>query len=143
LFTYRNLIRGAEKFAPFFKLNCKKERKNYMVIQLGRLTREVELKKTNFNGEERSVLNNALAIRVGKNTTAFTNITAWGQTAESMAKYFKKGDELLLKGELRNKKRKLEDGREITTVFILVTGFEFTHGNKPKEENSADGLTAY
>ena len=103
-----------------------------MIIELCRLTREVKLSTINFNGEEKSVLNNAIAIKVDKENSAFINITAWGRVAEAMAKYFNKGDEILIKGELRSRKSKIGD-KEITIPFVLVNNFEFTHGNKPKE----------
>lgn len=109
-----------------------------MIIELCRLVRDVKLSTVNFNGEEKVVLNNAVAIKVNKDTSAFVDITAWGIVAETIAKYFKKGDEILVKGEIRNKKSKVEE-KEITNVFILVNNFEFTHGNKElKKDSDAD-----
>ena len=107
-----------------------------MIIELCRLVRDVELKTTNFNGEDKSVLNNAIAIKVGKEQSAFIDITAWGSNAELMAKHLKKGDELLIKGEIRNKKYKVSDDKEINMPYILVSNFEFTYGNKREKESS-------
>ena len=105
-----------------------------MIMELCRLVRDVELKKMNFNGEERSVLNNAIAIAINKEQSAFIDMTAWGKTAETMAAYLKKGDEVVIKGELRNKKYKA-DNKEITMPYVLVSSFEFTYGNKRGQNN--------
>jgi len=107
-----------------------------MIYQLGRLTREVSLQEIDVNGEKKSVLNNSLAIKIDKENTAYINIAAWSGLAERIAKYYKKGDEILLKGEIRNKKSTIED-KEIVAVYMLVSGFEFTHGNK-RDEDSAE-----
>lgn len=100
-----------------------------MVVQLCRLVREVELSVVSFNGEEKSVLNNAIAIKNKKGNSTFVDIAVWGKIAETIAKYFKKGDEILIKGELRNKIIEA-DNKNTVKVYILVRGFEFTHGNK-------------
>lgn len=107
-----------------------------MIIQLCRLTKDIELKQVNINGEDKVVLNNAIAFQADKDNSVFVDITVWGKNAEIMAKYFKKGDELLIKGELRNKKNKIND-KDFISVYILVSSFEFTHGNK-KELSKTD-----
>lgn len=112
------------------------ERVEKMFIQLCRLTKDTELKQVNINGEEKNVLNNTIAFQADKNNSVFVDVTAWGKNAELMAKYFKKGDEILIKGELRNKKNKIND-KEFMSVYILVNTFEFTHGNK-KETPKTD-----
>ena len=104
-----------------------------MVIQLCRLARDVRLSTVDINGENKTVLNNAIAIQIDSNTVAFMEITAWGKTAESIVKYFRKGDALQIIGELRNKKSMVE-GKEITNVYVLVTGFHFTYGNLKQSE---------
>ena len=112
-----------------------------MVIELCRLVRDVKLSTINFNGEERNVFNNAVAIQVDKAHSTFVNITAWGKTAETMAKHLNKGDELLIRGELRNNKAKLGD-KLITTVYVLVTSFAFTYGNRRIDEAQNTNSTA-
>jgi len=113
-----------------------------MIYQLGRLVKEVEFKEIEIGGKKKSVLNNSLAIKIDKDNTAYVDITAWGSIAESISKFFHKGDEILIKGEIRNKKSKVEE-KEIATVFVLVTGFEFTYGNKRKDDNVEDISAEY
>ena len=110
-----------------------------MVYQLGRLVKKVELKEIEIDGKKKTVLNNSLAVKIDKDNTAFIDITAWGSIAESISKFFHKGDEILIKGEIRNKNSKIEE-KEIAMVFILVTGFEFTYGNKRKDDDEATAI---
>ena len=105
-----------------------------MIYQLGRLVKDVNLTTTDINGAEKKVFNNVLAIRIDQEKTAYIDVTAWGNVAENLSKYFKKGNEVLLRGEIRNKKNTIE-GKEINVVFMLITGFEFTYGNKKEQEN--------
>ncbi len=101
-----------------------------MFIELGRLTRDVVLKKVQVgNEEEKSVVNNCLAVNYDKEHSSFIDLSAWGNTAEIMAKYLKKGDEVFIEGELRSKPLKSGD-KDLTMPYILVTKIRFTHGNK-------------
>ncbi len=104
-----------------------------MFIELGRLTRNVEVKTVVVGKEEKSVLNNCLAVNYDKDNTAFIDFTAWGGIAETIGKYLSKGNEVLLEGELRNKKLKVGD-KEYTVPYVLVTKIRFTHGNKNLED---------
>lgn len=105
-----------------------------MVMEIGRLTFDVEVKEV--GNDSKKVLNNRIAINVGKDKTTFIDITAWNGTAELIAKSFKKGNEICVVGTLvNNKKKSTKDNVEFEydTVGILVDHIEFTHGN-PKEE---------
>ncbi len=100
-----------------------------MVMELGRLVFEVKLDEV---GDDKKVVNNRIAIQVGKDKTTFVDIVAWGSTAELIAKYFNKGNEILIQGILTNKTRKKEEV-EYETVAILVDRVIFTHGNAKEE----------
>lgn len=101
-----------------------------MLVELGRIVYDVELKAV---GDGKKVVNNALAIQRGKNLTTFIEFEAWDQTAERIAKYYKKGYEILLQGQLVNKKKKKGE-QEFQTVAIVVDKMFFTHGN-PKNKD--------
>jgi single-strand DNA-binding protein len=96
-----------------------------MVVELGRLVFDVEVKEVK-NGKK--VLNNRLAIRANAKETVFIDIVAWDQVAELMAKYFSKGNEVLIQGELRNDTKE-KDGVKYQSVFLLVDKLKFTSGN--------------
>ncbi|MDR2089908.1 MAG: single-stranded DNA-binding protein [Clostridiales Family XIII bacterium] len=100
-----------------------------MFIEIGRLTREVEVKTVVANGIEKRVLNNRFAVRVNETDTAFIDVTAWNGTADFIARHFKKGDELFIEGELRNRVVKA-DGGTFGHPFVLITRCRFTHGNR-------------
>jgi len=102
---------------------------------LGRLVYDVKV-TTLENGKK--VLNNRLAMKVGKDLTTFIDIVAWEGTAEFIEKYYKKGFEILLQGELINKKG-LKENVEYDTVAILVDKVIFTYGN-PREVDVPDFL---
>lgn len=96
-----------------------------MIVELGRIVREVEIKEV---AEGKKVINNALAIQRGKNLTTFVEFEAWDQVAELIAKHFKKGYEILIQGQLINKKKKKGE-IEYTGVGVLVDKIYFTNGN--------------
>lgn len=99
-----------------------------MIMELGRLVYDVEVKDV---GDNKKVLNNRIAIQNSKEDTTFIDIVAWNNTAHLIGKYFKKGYEILIQGQLINKKIKKND-IEYDTVAILVNKVIFTNGN-PKE----------
>lgn len=104
-----------------------------MLVELGRIVYDVELKNV---GENKKVVNNVIAIQRGKNQTTFVEFEAWDQTAELIQKYFRKGYEILIQGQLINKKKKRGD-MEYQGVGILVDKIYFTHGN-PREQDDIE-----
>ncbi len=104
-----------------------------MVVELGRLYFNVELKEVGEN--KLKVLNNRLAINNGKDKKdTFVDIVAWQGTAELIAKYYKKGDEIYIEGNLINSTTKKENV-EFENVAINVTRIKFTHGNNNPKIN--------
>jgi len=104
-----------------------------MFIEIGRLTQDVEIKTVSVNDVEKHVTNNRLAVRVSKENTAFIDVTAWNGTADFLGTHFKKGDELFIEGELRNRVTKYGD-KELSIPFVLISRIRFTHGNKRLED---------
>lgn len=97
-----------------------------MFAEIGRLTQDVSL--TPIGDDGKCVVNNRLAISYDKDRTAYIDLSAWNRTGQFMADHFKKGDELFVEGELRNKTNMIA-GKEITMPYLLVTRVRFTHGN--------------
>lgn len=62
---------------------------NNIFVLIGRLTREVELKKTS-NGK--NVCEITLAVQNSKDDTSFIGITLFGKIAETVNEYCRKGD---------------------------------------------------
>lgn len=104
-----------------------------MVVELGRLVYDVKVEKVKVGNDEKSVLNNRIAISLGKDKTTFVDIVAWGGTAELIGKHFKKGNEIYVEGHLINKTKK-KDNVEFDGVTLNIDSIKFTNGNKEKEE---------
>ena len=112
------------------------------VILKGRLTATQELQKT---ATDIYVTDFSVAVnrRFNKEQTDFINCQAWRQTAEFITKYFTKGQEILVIGELHIDKWD-KDGETRYTTRIVVDEVDFCgskEGNKqqsnvkPKEDD--------
>lgn len=68
---------------------------------IGRLTKPNEPKQYNSQNGNGIVLKNTIAIKgKKKDESYFVDFTAWGKTAEYLAKYSNKGDKIAISGEL-------------------------------------------
>ena len=75
------------------------------VILLGRLVADPETRYTQSNiamTRFKIAVNRPGKPQEGQPTADFFNLTAWRSTAEFVAKYFKKGQQVLVEGYLRN-----------------------------------------
>lgn len=61
----------------------------------------------------------------GKEHTEWHSITAFGKTADTIAKHLRKGDSMLVSGKLQTQKWVDKDGHERYTTKIIVQDFEF------------------
>ena len=93
------------------------------VILKGRLTATPELKTTTT---DIYVTDFSVAVnrRFNKEQTDFINCQAWRQTAEFINKYFTKGQEILVIGELHIEKWD-KDGETRYTTRVVVDEVEF------------------
>lgn len=104
---------------------------------LGRNVRPIELKSTP-NGTK--VANFTLAVdnkTKGEKVTSFINCVAWGNIAEVASKYVKKGDRVVVIGELYENKYTVKDGSSRSMVGVNVSQLELiepkTQAAEPKE----------
>jgi len=110
------------------------------VIICGRVTKDIELKKTN---EGRAVVSLVLATNntyVDKNNNKvdkadFHNIVIWGTMAETVAKYCVKGSVLLVEGRLQNRNFEGRDGVKKFVTEVVAEKFQF--GPKPSGASQA------
>lgn len=110
------------------------------VILKGRLTTKPELKTT---VSDIYVTDFSVAVnrRFNKEQTDFINCQAWRQTAEFINKYFDKGQEILVVGELHIDKWE-KDGETRYSTRVSVDEVEFCgnkadnkeHGNSAEEQ---------
>lgn len=102
------------------------------VILKGRLTASPELKTTT---SEIYVTDFSIAVnrRFNKEQTDFINCQAWRNTAEFITKYFTKGQEILVIGELHIEKYE-KDGEIKSVTRVVVDEVEFC-GSKSENKN--------
>ena len=113
------------------------------VILIGRLTRDIELKKTQ---SDVSCVSFSIAIdkpykkdREHPEAT-FVNCTAWRAQAEFLAKYFAKGDKVAVEGYLDDNVWTDKEGKERKDKIVVVNEVEFVEkkGNKTTDNTSED-----
>lgn len=103
---------------------------------IGRLTKDLELKKTKSN---KSYISFTLAIDRGKDKqgnpmTDFINFQAWEGRADTLAKYLHKGDMVFVEGELKNNNYEDQNKVKHYSFVVNVTGFNLLPNNRKGEE---------
>lgn len=106
------------------------------VILKGRLTGDPELHQT-VNGVSVTDFSIAVNRRFNKDETDFINCQAWRNSGEFVSKYFKKGQEILVSGELHIDKWD-KDGQTRYTTRVVVDNVEFCGS---KVDNNNDNKT--
>ena len=119
------------------------------VMVIGRITKQPEARKTpggtvvcGF-----SVATNRSYSVDGqrKEETEFIDVTAFGKSAENIAKYFSKGDEIFVEGRLKKSTWEKKDGTKGYRTDVILEKFEFGQKSaanrtaKPAEEAPDDG----
>lgn len=94
------------------------------IIIKGRLTADPEIRTTS-SGVPVCSFDVAVNRRFDKETADFFRCNAWRQAAETIAKYFAKGKEILIKGEMQSRKWVSDDGQNRISWEIVVEQFEF------------------
>ena len=102
-------------------------------IASGNLTRDPELKYSQ-NGKAYTRFSIAVQRPFDRENTDFFNTTCFGKTAENVASYTKKGDKLLIEGQVQMEKR---DDKVYTNVIASQVEFLSTKGNtSSRQQNS-------
>ena len=107
---------------------------NNVVLQ-GKLGKDIDLKYTQSGKAVGSV---SIAVTRdfkdanGNRETDWINLVFWGKTAETVANYFKKGDEILVIGRLQVRNYEDQQGNKKYVTEIVVGNFSFP-GGKSKE----------
>lgn len=101
------------------------------VILCGRIARAVELQKTTSG---MSIIKNAIACdRGGRDKgTDFVPVTFFGNTAELVGKFVRKGDRIGIEGHVRVETRENQDGKR-TFFDVVADRVEFLGGGQRQE----------
>ena len=105
------------------------------VVIIGRLTRDVELRKTNSDA---SVCSFTVAVdnptgADREKTASFISCVAWRQLADLIARYLKKGSLVGVEGRLQTRTYETRDGRKATATEVVCDNVQFLD---PKDNNS-------
>ena len=102
---------------------------------VGRIARGVDLQKTQSG---LSIVKNAIACdRGGRDKgTDFIPVTFFGDRAELVAKFVRKGDRLGIEGHIRVETRETQDGKR-TYFDVIADNVEFLQGPKRPESHYA------
>lgn len=107
------------------------------VILYGRLTADPELKQTQSG---KPAVSNGVAINEGRNIgTTFVNFYAYEKNAEFIARYFQKGDGILIEGHLTNNRLE-RDGKQLS-VLGVVCDLVFFAESERSNQNSVTNAT--
>ena len=101
------------------------------VILKGRVAKDPDV-KTTASGQTFTRLTIAVDryTKAGEERKAdFIGCTAWGNTAQFLAKYFTKGKEILCEGRIQTGNYTDKDGKKIYTTDVVLDRVEFC-GNK-------------
>ena len=112
------------------------------VILLGRLVNDPEIKYT--QSSNMLVVNFRLAVnrrfvKQGEERQAdFINIIAWSKTAEFVAKYFKKGQQVAIIGRVETRNYKDDKGVMHYITEVIAEEVDFAGGKSNKENEEAE-----
>src|SRR5574344_1720301 len=93
------------------------------VVLVGRLVRDVELRKTQSNMSVSSftiAVDNRQKGSDGNKTTSFIPCTAWNQSADYLSKYAHKGSLVGIDGRLNQRSYEKRDGTKANVVEVVA-----------------------
>lgn len=109
------------------------------VVLVGRLTAKPELRYTPQNTAYTRfsvAVNRNFTNAEGKRDADFINVVAWRKQAETISKYFDKGNLIALEGRLQTGSYDDKDGNKRYTVDVALDNFEFVESKASREQSS-------
>ena len=102
-----------------------------LVCLIGRLTKDPELKTTQSG---KSVVTFSLAVDgFKKGETDFIDCVAWNTTAENLAKFKKKGEQIALTGRITTRSYEDRNGNKRKAVEVTCNTIDFVGGKSNGE----------
>ena len=103
------------------------------VMLVGRLTAKPELRYTGSNTaflRFTVAVNRPFVNNEGKREADFINVVAWRKQAETIAKFFDKGNLIGIEGRLQTGSDDDQNGNKRYTTDVQLDNFEFVEGRK-------------
>lgn len=110
------------------------------VILIGNITKDLELKQTP-NGVSVCSFDIAVNRKLSRDEVDFISIVAWRQQAEFVTKYFKKGQAILVCGQIQTRSYTDKQGNKRTAVEVVADEVSFV-GNKESATEAKSEATA-
>jgi len=116
------------------------------VLLIGRLAKDVELRYTQSGTAVASftlAVNRKFSNQNGEHEADFVNCVAWQRTAEFVANYFKKGQQMALEGRLQVRSYDGNDGQRRWVTEVVADQVEFVgskqeNGQQSQPNNNAN-----
>lgn len=96
---------------------------------LGRLGKDVELRQSRETGKFVAKFSVGVTRKFNKDVTDWFDCVAFGKTGEIIARYFTKGNQIALQGEIQFGSYEAQDGTKRYTTTLVVNSFDFIAGN--------------
>lgn len=119
------------------------------VALMGRLTHDPELKYTSTN---KPVTSFKLAVDrdyKGDDAADFIDCVAWGKTAETVSRYFRKGERILVSGQIQTRSWEGNDGKRRKSTEVVIDRAYFVEtkprgdtGHVPEPQSTSEDIGA-
>ncbi len=106
------------------------------VVLVGRLTRDPELRKTQAGLSVASftvAIDNRQKGPNGEKTASFIPCTVWGQTAENVSRFTRKGSLVGVDGRLNQRTYDTRDNRKVSIIEVICDSVQFLESKKSEE----------
>lgn len=108
---------------------------NNVTLQ-GKLGKDIDLKYTQSGkavGTTSIAVDRDFKNANGEKETDWVSIVFWGKTAETVANYFRKGDEILVVGRIQTRSYEDNSGGRKYVTEVVADKFSFTTGRKSQK----------
>lgn len=104
-----------------------------VTVLSGRSTKDVEL-KTTTSGTKLATM--SLAVNHSDDLTSYFDVVCFGRTAENIAKYVKKGRQVIVSGRLQQRKWQTKEGENRYSVEIIANQMQFVGASEQSANNA-------
>ena len=114
------------------------------IMLIGRLVKDPDLRYTQGGTAVANftlAVNRRFANQSGEREADFINCQAWQKTAEFVANYFKKGQQMALEGRLQVRSYDGNDGQKRWVTEVVAEQIEFVGSKNGSNSNSAGSTT--
>ena len=115
------------------------------VVLVGRLTRDVELKKTPNGASVVSftIACNRRSKQEGQPDADFINCVAWNRTADLMSQYLNKGAQIGVEGRIQTRSYDDKDGKRVYVTEVVAESVQFLESRNANASQPQQNYGSY